>query len=122
MTMSDIAKDVPFSDGEIQQAWTQICAFQDGRKSFRPTAAVLLSLWKAIVAASVAENFDLGSSFLADDLWALVKDEEYPRGMFNAIMHRVAERDTMEIDSGSKCTGQNNFQILAFVRRVAKII
>jgi hypothetical protein len=103
-TRANIGADIPLSDGEIYQAWTQLCAFEEGGKAFRPTAAVLLSLWEAIVAASTAENIDLGSAFLLNDLWAVIADDGYPRDLFNAMTHRIAEADTMEVDSASKCT------------------
>jgi sister chromatid cohesion protein DCC1 len=103
-TLRNIGNDIPLSDGEIHQAWSQLCAFEEGGKVFRPTAAVLLSLWKAIITASTAENVNIGSAFLVDDLWSIIVDEEYPRGMFNAIMHRLAEPESMDVDSGSKCT------------------
>jgi hypothetical protein len=105
-TLSSLSDDIPLSDGEILQAWAQLCAFEMGGKAFRPTAGILLSLWKAMVAAAVAENIDLGSAFLADDLWALIREEGYPRGMFNVLLQRIAEQETMEVDSSSKCTRQ----------------
>jgi hypothetical protein len=106
-TLSSIGTDIPLSDGEIHQAWSQLCAFEEGGKAFRPIAAVLLTLWKSVVTASIAENIDIESAFLLDDLWAVVAEEEYPRGMFNAVMHHVAATDAMEVDSGSKCTTNN---------------
>jgi sister chromatid cohesion protein DCC1 len=112
-TLANIGADIPLSDGEIHQAWDQLCVFEEEGKLFRPTAAVLLSLWKAIVTASTAENIDLGSASLVDDLWTLVAEEEYPRGMFYAILHHVAEPESMEVDSGSKCTSR--IQVLTYL-------
>lgn len=116
-TLATIGADIPLSDGEIQRAWTQLCAFEAGNQAYRPTAAVLLALWKAILSASVAEGMNIGSPFLAEDLWNIVKDEEYPRGMFDAIMNRIVaddDADQMEVDSDtSKCTRQRSPRLLA---------
>lgn len=105
-TLSSLSSDIPLSDGEISDACVQLCAFETAGKAFRPTAGILLSLWKAVLAASVAENIDIGSAFLVDDLWALIQEEEYPRGMFDVLLQRIAEQGTMEVDSTSDCTRQ----------------
>jgi sister chromatid cohesion protein DCC1 len=120
-TLANINADIPLSDGEIHDAWTQLCAFEEGGKAFRPTAAVLLSLWKAIVAGSTAENIDMGSAFLENDLWAVVADEDYPRSMFHAMMNRIADSDAdnMEVDSPSKC--RSHLQALACLIASANI-
>jgi sister chromatid cohesion protein DCC1 len=101
-TLSNVAADIPLSDGEIHQAWTHLCAFEEREKAFRPTASILLSFWKAILAATIAEDIYKGSSFHIGDLWTLVADEEFPLGMFHAIMHRVAEPEVMVINSTLK--------------------
>jgi hypothetical protein len=98
-----VCNGLPSSHYEISQAWERICAFEDSRKCFRPTATILLAVWKAILAASTAEKIDLGSAFLVGDLWKAVKDEDYPRGLFDAVMQRITEKDIMEVDSNLKC-------------------
>ncbi|KAF2423633.1 hypothetical protein EJ08DRAFT_701002 [Tothia fuscella] len=98
-TLSSINSDIPLSDGEILEAGTQLCTFEAGGTAFRPTAGILLSLWKAILAASTVENINLGSNFLVEDLWALVKDEDYPRSLFNALLRRIADQGSMQVDS-----------------------
>lgn len=98
-----VGNDIPLSYQEIEQGWIQICAFAKDGKCFRPTAASLLDVWKAMVSASLAEDIPLNSTFLVDDLWKATKDSEFPRALFDAILARIADDDTMEDGDNSKC-------------------
>jgi hypothetical protein len=98
-----ICADIPLSNGELQDAWSAICAFEEQGASYRPTADILLQLWKAITVAAVAENMDLTGAFLVEDLWTTVKDEDFPRGLFDAFLQRVEDRNSMDVDAESKC-------------------
>lgn len=100
-----IANDVPLSTQEIQDSWSELCAFEDGGASFRPIAGILLELWKAIYTGALLENIDLGSAFLHDDLWVAVADEDFPRGLFDAALRRIEDRNAMEVEAeeGAKC-------------------
>lgn len=102
-SLSAVSNDVPLSYLEMEQAWTQICAFAKDGNCFRPTATCLLEVWKAMVSASVAEDIPLNSTFLVDDLWKATKDSEFPRALFDAILARIADKDTMEDGDNSKC-------------------
>jgi sister chromatid cohesion protein DCC1 len=108
---STVSNDIPLSHSEIEGAWTQICAFQDGSKCFRPTAGSLLEAWKAIMAASIAESIPVESSFLVEDLWRAVEDAEIPRGLFNAVLERIADKDIIKNDNNSKCKTVKIFQV-----------
>lgn len=102
-SLSAVSNDIPLSYAEIEEAWTQICAFAKDGNCFRPTAGSLLGVWKAIMSASVAEDIPLGSTFLVDDLWKATKDSEFPRALFDAILARIADEDAMEDGGNSKC-------------------
>ena len=88
-TFINVCSNVPLSGGEVKEAWTALCAFEEQDAAFRPSASVLLELWKAIVVATVAEDFELASSFLIEDLWISMREEEYPRGMLDAVFRRI---------------------------------
>jgi len=106
-SLSAVSNDIPLSYAEIEEAWTQICAFAKDGNCFRPTAGSLLEVWKAIMSASVAEGIPLGSTFLVDDLWKATKDSEFPRALFDAILARIADEDAMEDGGNSKCMRQS---------------
>jgi sister chromatid cohesion protein DCC1 len=110
-SLSAVSDDIPLSRVEIEQAWTQICAFAKDGKCFRPTASSLLGVWKAIVSASVAEDIPISTSFLVDDLWKATKDSEFPRALFDAILARIADDNAMEDGGNSKCAQIKTFQV-----------
>lgn len=103
-TFDDICRDVPLSDGEIQEGWTALCVFEQQGASFRPTANILLELWAAISTAATADDINLTAAFLVEDLWISIRDQDFPRGLFNSILKRVEDRDTMDPDADTKCT------------------
>jgi sister chromatid cohesion protein DCC1 len=102
-SFGSISADIPLSDGEILTAWSVICAFEEQGASYRPTADILLQLWKAVTTAAVAETIDLSTAFLTEDLWSTVKDDEFPRGLFDTLLQRVEDRNSMDVDAGSRC-------------------
>ncbi|QDS73139.1 hypothetical protein FKW77_001700 [Venturia effusa] len=108
-SLSAVSNDVPLSYLEIEQGWMHICAFAKDGNCFRPTAASLLEVWKAMVSASVAEDVPLNKTFLVDDLWKATKDSDFPRALFDAILARIADNDTMEDGGNSKwCSVDTN--------------
>jgi sister chromatid cohesion protein DCC1 len=104
-----VGSDIPLSPAEIEESWIQICAFSKDGICFRPTAGSLLEVWKAIMSAAVAEDIPLASSFLVDDLWKASKDSEFPRALFDAILARVANKGSMEVESNYKCAQVKTF-------------
>jgi hypothetical protein len=106
-TFDDVCRNVPMSDGEVQIGWTALCAFEEQGASFRPSAAILLELWTAIKTAAIADDINITSAFLIEDLWITIRDEDFPRGLFDAFLRRIGEEDMMDgldADAGSRCT------------------
>ncbi|TID25794.1 ATP-dependent RNA helicase [Venturia nashicola] len=114
-SLSAVSNEVPLSHGEIAQGWIQICAFAKDGNCFRPTAASLLQVWKAMVSASVAEDIPLNSTFLVDDLWKATKDSEFPRALLDAILARIADNDTMEDGDNSKWCSIDTTKCISWV-------
>ena len=102
-TWSSILSSVPLSDGETEDAWVDLCAFEEQGASYRPSAHVLLEIWTAISRASTADGISLASAFIVEDLWISIRDEEFPRSLFDAVLRRVEDRDSMDVDTGTKC-------------------
>ena len=106
-----ICSNIPLSDGEVQAAWVDMCAFEEQGSSFRPSANILLELWTAILTAATADKINLTSVFVAEDLWISIRDEDYPRGLFDAIMQRIEDPEFMDVDAGPKCKCLSLFSI-----------
>jgi hypothetical protein len=121
-SLSAVSNDIPLSHAEIEQSWTQICAFAKDSNCFRPTAGSLLGVWKAVVSASVAEDIPISSTFLVDDLWKATKDSEFPRALFDAILARIVDGDAMEDGGNSKCAQVKTFQVFLVFNKMDKIL
>lgn len=102
-TFDEICKDVPLSDGEVQAGWTELCAFEEQGASFRPSVNILHKLWASMSTAATADSLDLSAAFLVEDLWIQIRDEDYPRGLYDALLRRVEDGDVMEVDSNLNC-------------------
>jgi len=102
-SFKEICGNVPLSNDEVLNAWVDLCAFEEQGASFRPSAGLLLELWKAIMTAATADTIDLTSAFLTEDLWIAVREEEYPRGLYDALLRRVEDGESMDVDTDAAC-------------------
>lgn len=97
---SALFDDIPFSNGELEAAWTSLVAFQTDEKCFRPSARILIELWKAM-SASVGS---LGTS-MAGQLpceWLMNDVEGFPKEMTQATLRRL--RSVPSSPLGASCT------------------
>ena len=100
--------DIPVSRAQCEEAWVDLCAFVQGRRSDidpnsaagycrRPSAKCKVSVWKRVVEGAVLQGINLEKQFLANDLWKSVLDdngdEPFPRALFEAVVRRVCEVD-----------------------------
>ncbi|KAL4801137.1 sister chromatid cohesion protein Dcc1 [Aspergillus venezuelensis] len=87
--------DIPVSKSQCERDWVDTCAFVRSAQCYRPSAQMKLEVWKRVVEGSVLQGINLGSQFLASDLWKSILDDEnlapFPRGLFKAILRRVKE-------------------------------
>ena len=89
-TKQEVVASIPLSDGECEQMWVELCAFEYKGIAMRPSATALIGVWRALFSAVVSERIDLGVDFRTDDLWELLVDDEYPRAFFEATLNRLA--------------------------------
>lgn len=85
-----IFPDLPFSDGQCEQAWLSLMAFEMDGSAFRPSARALSHLWKSIIAAAVAEGMKLDEQFLINDLANAVAEEGHPPALATAILRNLS--------------------------------
>lgn len=86
-----IFSDLPFSDGECEQAWTTLMAFEFGGSVYRPTANTLSHVWRSINATAVAEGIKLDQQFLTDDIARAVAEEGHPASLVVAMLKHLAD-------------------------------
>ncbi|KAK8219171.1 hypothetical protein M8818_000902 [Zalaria obscura] len=103
-----IFEDVPFSEGECEQAWIDLVAFQssldhDGPlRGFRPSASVSCKAWKAMLLVATENSINLTASIPSVYNQMLIEGaEEYPKELVKAILRRLSvgpQQSSIEID------------------------
>lgn len=91
LSKTAMLSDLPFSDGECEEAWTTLMAFEFGGSVYRPTANTLSQVWRSINATAVAEGVKLDQQFLTDDIARAVAEEGHPASLVVAIVKHLAE-------------------------------
>ncbi|KAF2458878.1 sister chromatid cohesion protein Dcc1 [Lineolata rhizophorae] len=90
ISKADAFADVPLSDEECEDGWRALCAFERGDAgAYRPAAGALLEAWKDILTASIAEGIEWGKQFRVGALWAVIEDENVPKGLFDGILRAI---------------------------------
>ncbi|KAF2671816.1 hypothetical protein BT63DRAFT_411162 [Microthyrium microscopicum] len=85
-----IFANLPASNGEITDKWSQFCAFEVGDRSYTPTASAILNAWKAIHMAAEAEGQDLAVVASNPAFFEKLAEEEgLPAAFLEAIRCRM---------------------------------
>lgn len=88
-----IFSHMPFSDGQCEQSWRDMMAFEFAGSSYRPSANTLLQVWKSVNAAATAEGVKLESQFLAEDITRPVSEEGHPSSLLLALLQYLTSDD-----------------------------
>jgi sister chromatid cohesion protein DCC1 len=85
-----VFSDLPFSNGELQRAWTESFAFERDGCSWIPSAWDILDIWNALLVTAKAGIVNLDEPFSADVVWEIIRDggTQFPREMFQAFIER----------------------------------
>ncbi|MCJ1394425.1 hypothetical protein MMC18_007303 [Xylographa bjoerkii] len=103
-----LLKDAPFSNGEFDTAWTELCAFEIEHEAWRPSALQQNQIWKSFMAATTMGGIDVKSTFQYVGMILAVEEDGWDEAMPRAILRRLSSdhENTMEgwvlIDRG-KC-------------------
>ncbi len=93
---ADLFADIPYSDGECEEAWTQLVAFELERRSFRPSGKVLHDLWTCIYQTATVQGIDLAKKFEITDVCSAVEEVGHRRPLFDALINRLSLHDDSE--------------------------
>ena len=106
-----VFSNLPFSNGELQRAWTESFAFEHHGCSWIPSAWDILAVWNALLVTAKAGDVNLDEPFSADVVWETIRDggTQFPREMFQAFMERFATynelSEYMDMDGiADRCT------------------
>lgn len=109
-----IFTDMPFSDGQCEQSWRDLIAFEFAGSSYRPSANTLLQMWKSINAAAIADGLKLDTQFLTDDIANAIADEGYPSSLAGALLQHLSS-DNQDAEGPWSCL--NKTKVVPFVGR-----
>ena len=82
------------SSAQLDIAWAKICAFEAEGQAWRPSEAMLLAVWKAILHGASASGLDLCQKILAEELVAFAMDEGCKEELLDAISRRIGADST----------------------------
>lgn len=81
--------DAPFSDGEFERAWTDMCCFDVDGQAYIPSSHDLLGTWRMILYAATTRGLNLGEGFSVFALRNAVSDEILCLPMLDAIVKKL---------------------------------
>ncbi|KAJ5945589.1 hypothetical protein N7454_002428 [Penicillium verhagenii] len=98
---NEICADIPVSAAQCEQGWTELCAFVDGKHElacWRPSARMLLNVWKRLMEGAVLQEIDLEKQFLVGELWKSVLDDDdmsepFPRACLEAVVRKLCTEE-----------------------------
>ena len=95
-TKAAIFSDIPLSDGECEQAWTKLIAFEirERKSAYRPTAKILTKTWSSVSLSAIGKSIDLSTGLKVTELEDLVDSlDEIPSELAVAMIKRLVASD-----------------------------
>lgn len=83
--------EVPYSDDDIEKAWTFMTAFEEDGHSFRPTERTLLELWQ-----DLRRCVDVTGDIDVEQLFSDMRDTDYSRGLIQALINRISVSESLD--------------------------
>ena len=111
-TKHALIRDMPFSTGEFDSAWTELCAFESEHEVWRPSALLLRDIWASFVAATIVQGIDITSTTSTTstvwykDVVRMVMEDGFPEVVLQAMFRRL-ESDQDNTVEGGKYTVQH---------------
>ena len=87
----DLFNDVPFSQGECEEAWRDLMAFQWQHACWQASPEVLIGLWDRIIETTQAEGIHLEFSFDVDDLKSKLDESNTPIEIMAALLCKLCQ-------------------------------
>lgn len=95
-------ENAPFSSGELDKAWKELCAFELEGRVWLPTAAALAEIWSSTISTATVRNLTLEDGFSVDMLEGALEEDGYPRALSRAILYRLRSNHEDLMD-GCEC-------------------
>ena len=92
ISKTSFVDNAPFSDFEIQEAWTKECTFEFQGTVWRPDASMLLGLWRSIISSATLNGIDPVIPFAKASLTQGIEEEDFPVDLLDAALIRLASQ------------------------------
>lgn len=93
LTKGRVLSDVPLSQSECEQGWKELCCFElaGSSGSFVPSAKARLEAWKSMLATALADDIDLTSPLVNDQIIYITGlCEDSPAELSRAVLRSFA--------------------------------
>ena len=78
----------PFSSGEFNRAWVELCIIEGAHGVFLPTPKMLKETWLALLSEALLKGLDLTKPFETKEIENLRNDDQ-SSGVFEAVLSRL---------------------------------
>lgn len=100
-TKGDLLADAPFSAGEFEAAWIDVCGFELdlwslGPRAWRPAASLLMDHWKCFMGTITVLGIDPTVFCSIDDVANMMEEESCLRTVLQALLKRLGS----EVETG----------------------
>ena len=97
-----ILEDAPFSAGEFEEAWAEVCAFEHENVSWIPTAALLVKVWEIVITTAAIRGLMINDSFSEITIASMVEEEGFPAALLEAVLARVSANNHKMTDGHAR--------------------
>ena len=95
--------NAPFSSGEFDKAWEELCCFELEGQAWLPIASVIVDLWRSVMSAATVRSVAIENAFSISALEGSVEEDGHPVAFFRAVIDRLSSEENDLMD-GCECT------------------
>ena len=99
-TAEGLERDAPFSRGEFNAAWKELCAFELEGRAWIPSPTTLERVWASLVAAATIKGVGLEEGFRGDEVETLMEEDGNPGPVVAAVLARIGRGSADFVDGG----------------------
>jgi hypothetical protein len=86
---AQVFADMPYSTGQLEMTWFQLCCFEDGFGCQIPDSRALLTSWKSLITASTAASLPI-TTVNRGELWEALR-EDMPLALFDQLLSHATD-------------------------------
>ena len=87
---AQMLSNMPFSDGEMEKAWTSLCAFELDGHTWQPDNKTLIETWASIMTAASLRTLDFDLPIALSAIVGIVEEDGIPVALLKAVLKAVS--------------------------------